>query len=154
MRFLTLTIVLAIAISTTSEAKKVRLGQDTTLECHKVPKCEWYGPSNLVLDFGNDKNRTHNDFRYTIIKYLKFINFSLHLLYNYFATFLNNSIAFAVWRRFYVSNFLKNLLKIPWLKLKVIKSLETLNFVIKIRAFFLPPFKIHFYHSMSNRRSF
>jgi hypothetical protein len=62
MRFLALTIVLAIAISTTSEAKKVRLGQDTTLECHKVPKCEWYGP-NIVLDFGKDKNKTHNDFR-------------------------------------------------------------------------------------------
>ena len=73
MRFLALTIVLAIAISTTSEAKKVRLGKDTTLECHGVNECKWKSPSNVEMDFGRE-TKTYKNYRYFI---LKFIIFSL-----------------------------------------------------------------------------
>ena len=68
MRFLALTIVLVIAIS--SEAKKVRQGKDTTLECIGVNKCSWTNPAGQALNF-NRETKTHKNLRYVKCKYMK-----------------------------------------------------------------------------------
>ena len=68
MKFLALTIVLVIAVST-SEAKKVRLGEDTTLECHGVNKCMWKSPLNVQMDFGRE-TKTYKNLRCFILKFL------------------------------------------------------------------------------------
>ena len=61
MRFLALTIVLVIAIS--SEAKRFRLGKHTTLECNGVNECSWTNPAGQMLNF-NREMRIHENLRY------------------------------------------------------------------------------------------
>ena len=68
MRFLALPIILVIAMSTTSEAvsneaKKVKEGTDTKLECKPVDTCSWKNPAGQMLNFGR-KSNTYDHLRY------------------------------------------------------------------------------------------
>ena len=68
MSFLVLPFILVIAISTTSEAvsteaKKVKEGTDTKLECKSVDSCLWKNPAGQMLNFGR-KSNTYDHLRY------------------------------------------------------------------------------------------